>query len=44
MHGLHMCGIKGEGLGVVGFSRLGISGRSWTSGGGIGVIWRGFER
>ncbi len=45
VHGLHMCGIKGEGLGVVGFSHLGtVLGRRWTGGGGVRVEWWGLER
>ena len=45
MHGLHMRGIKGEGLGVVGFRSLGmVLGRRWTGGRGIRVKLWGFER
>ena len=45
VHGLHMCRIKGEGLGVVGFRRLSmVLGRRWTGGRGIRVKLWGFER
>ena len=45
VHGLHMCSIKGKGLGVVGFGCLGmVLGRGWRAGRRIGVERWGVER
>ena len=45
MHELHMCRIKGKGLGVIGLSSMGMHlGAGWTGGRGIGVERWGVER